>query len=571
MRLRSVAVVVLGGVLGSISFAADVPSSEALAELERVAGEAEARRLRVEESFEAARRDVWKIRQSFRAASAAESQAREQLAAATRSASEIEVFKAAVERAIANTSAAEAQVHTANKKLEELGTRLKSTVADHVEKLRAAQAALTKAGRFVSFTGEIAPLLAARCLSCHGARVAKGRVDLENYSAILRGGKDGKIIVRGDPESSSLYRSVADGLMPEQGDLLSDEEISLIGKWIELGAPLDAGVDPQASLVSILPRRPQPQPPRTYRTPIPVTALSFSLDGEFLASSGYHEVLLWRVSDGGLVRRIEDLPQRSYGIDFSPDGESFVVASGTPGGVGEVTHFRLQDGAVIRRFLRSSQPIYAARLSPDGERLATGGADRIIRVYQVADGRELFRIGDHFDAVMEVAWSPDGRLLASASLDKNAKVFDMATGFQVSVYQKSFESKFAGRILSVDFTPDNQQVVSCGDDENVRLWKASDAELVRAIKNFDGSVLRVISLDDGNVVSSSADRAVRLHRLADGKELRVLARHRDWVYALAVHEKSGRVASGSYDGEIRIGRLDGGGEWLSFVAQPDAK
>ena len=87
MRLRSVAVVVWGGVWGSISFAADVPSSEALAELERVAGEAEARRLRVEESFEAARRDVWKIRQSFRAASAAESQAREQLAAATRSAS----------------------------------------------------------------------------------------------------------------------------------------------------------------------------------------------------------------------------------------------------------------------------------------------------------------------------------------------------------------------------------------------------------------------------------------------------------------------------------------------------
>ena len=96
---------------------------------------------------------------------------------------------------------------------------------------------------------------------------------------------------------------------------------------------------------------PQPQPPRTYRTPIPVTALSFSLDGEFLASSGYHEVLLWRVSDGGLVRRIEDLPQRSYGIDFSPDGESFVVASGTPGGVGEVTHFRLQDA-----FVRALQP-----------------------------------------------------------------------------------------------------------------------------------------------------------------------------------------------------------------------
>ena len=550
------------------SRAADPPSSEAVAELERVASDARALREPLEETFQAGRREAWKCQQRLRAAQAAEARAREQLAAATKTDGDVTLFTTAVERAVANTSAAEAELHASTAKAAQIGERLEVATADHVSKLRAAQEALTKVGRFVSFAREIAPLFAERCLSCHSARVAKGRVDLENYAAVLRGGKKGKIVEHGDAESSPLYRAVADGLMPEEGELLSEDEITLVGRWIELGAPLDAGVDPQAALVSVLPRRAPPSPPQTYRTSIPVTALDFSVDGEFLASSGYHEVLVWRVSDGKLVKRITDVPQRTYAIDFSPDGETLVVASGTPGGVGEVTRFRVDDGALVRRFLMSAQPVYAARFSPDGERLATGGADRIIRVYQVADGRELFRIGDHFDSVMDLAWSPNGRRLASASLDKNAKVFDMETGFQTAVYQKSYEVNFTGRILSVAFTSDSQRIVSCGDDEKVRLWNAADAELVRAIEDFDGSVLRVAALSDGNVVSSSADRTVRLHRLADGKELRVIARHRDWVYALTVHEASGRVASGSYDGQIRVGRLDGGGETLSFVAKP---
>ena len=71
---------------------------------------------------------------------------------------------------------------------------------------------------------------------------------------------------------------------------------TLIKRWIAEGAKYDAA-DPKASLASIVPKLPQPDPPAAYRRPVPITALAFSPDGQELAASGYHEITIWNASD----------------------------------------------------------------------------------------------------------------------------------------------------------------------------------------------------------------------------------------------------------------------------------
>ena len=86
------------------------------------------------------------------------------------------------------------------------------------------------------------------------------------------------------------------------------------------------------------------------------------------------------------------------------------------------------DGSLQGDLVRTGDSVFAVAYSPDGKKIAAAGADRAIRVYDLATGKQLLAIEDHADWVMDVAWTPDGKKLASASRDKTSKVFDATTG-----------------------------------------------------------------------------------------------------------------------------------------------
>jgi WD40 repeat protein/Flp pilus assembly protein TadD len=69
--------------------------------------------------------------------------------------------------------------------------------------------------------------------------------------------------------------------------------------------------------------------------------------------------------------------------------------------------------------------VVAAAFSPDGTRIATGGRDYIIRLWDRATGEELFALYGHPGSIRQLAFSPDGRRLASASSDDfSARLWD---------------------------------------------------------------------------------------------------------------------------------------------------
>jgi hypothetical protein len=92
------------------------------------------------------------------------------------------------------------------------------------------------------YVTRIAPLFETRCAGCHGDTRAKGQLRLDSFAAVMRGGKDGAVIVPGDPKNSELFKRISlpssdDKAMPPSGKApLTADEVTVIKLWIAAGA-----------------------------------------------------------------------------------------------------------------------------------------------------------------------------------------------------------------------------------------------------------------------------------------------------------------------------------------------
>ena len=164
---------------------------------------------------------------------------------------------------------------------------------------------------------------------------------------------------------------------------------------------------------------------------------------------------------------------------------------------------------------------------------------------------------------MDVNWSPDGSQLVTASRDKTAKVFSVKDGRSTATF-----NGHGNAVYSAVFLSDGQQVVSAGSDKQARVWKTADAKEVRKIGGFGNEIFRIAVTAENHLLSASADTNAHQHNLGDGKAIRKFAGHKDWVYTLSYNPKRKLVATGSYDGEIRIWSSEDGSVARSFIAIP---
>jgi WD40 repeat protein len=67
--------------------------------------------------------------------------------------------------------------------------------------------------------------------------------------------------------------------------------------------------------------------------------------------------------------------------------------------------------------------VYSVTWNQDGSRLATGGADGTIKLWDPSDGTEVLTLAAHAGTIWSVAWSPDGASLASGGADRRVRIW----------------------------------------------------------------------------------------------------------------------------------------------------
>jgi WD40 repeat protein len=424
----------------------------------------------------------------------------------------------------------------------------------------------------ISFIRQVAPILVAKCQACHGEKKAESNYRLDSFDGLLKPGDFGTPPIRaGDLDNSDLVRLITaeddQERMPNNGGRLSDAEIQLISHWIAQGAQFD-GQDATAPLsTQIPPDVSHPPAPQTYSTAIPITAMAFTEDGKQLVVGGYHELLIWDASAGMLAARIGNIPQRTFGIAFSPDNAWLAVAGGSPGVAGEVRLISWDKGpkkdTEPKVLARHDDVFFAATFSPDGSQLAAAGADGSVRLFEMPEGVERLKINNHADWVTAICFSPDGKRISTASRDKTAKVFDVETGHLLATY-----SDHNAPVRAVAFAPDGTTVLS-GGGNRVRVWNVEDSKLVGEMGGFDNDV-HALLINSETVLAVAADRSARQFKLSDRSLVRSFTEHTAEVLSLAYYVPSHLVGTGCFDGTVTVWNLETGAKVTQFTAAPGA-
>src|ERR1700721_1480570 len=93
-------------------------------------------------------------------------------------------------------------------------------------------------GAKVSFATDVAPILAEKCVECHGQKSTMSDFDLRTRDGMLKGGKHGAAVIPGNSAGSSLYRHLTAQAQPQMpfGGRLTEQQIGVFKAWIDSGA-----------------------------------------------------------------------------------------------------------------------------------------------------------------------------------------------------------------------------------------------------------------------------------------------------------------------------------------------
>ncbi|MDY6939758.1 MAG: hypothetical protein SWY16_19165 [Cyanobacteriota bacterium] len=281
-----------------------------------------------------------------------------------------------------------------------------------------------------------------------------------------------------------------------------------------------------------------------------INSLSFSPDGELLASaSGDRTVNLWRPS-GELLETLSGHEAAVTSVAFTPDGRTIVTGSRDA-----TVKLWTLDGEELQTLSGRGDEVTSVAISPDGRLLATGSLDATVTLWQFEDSRSVSRLGTirgHRERITSLAFSPDGKQLASASYDSTVKLWNVQ-GRNLQTL-----SRHEDAVTSVAFSRDGQYILTGGRDKTIRLWSRAGEEL-RVLTGHDDWVNHVaFSPNSLTVASASWDKTIKIWALKgkgpdlEVQEIQTLIGHRHGVRSIAFSQDNQTLASGSEVESIKL-------------------
>ncbi|MFL5327606.1 MAG: protein kinase domain-containing protein [Gemmataceae bacterium] len=243
--------------------------------------------------------------------------------------------------------------------------------------------------------------------------------------------------------------------------------------------------------------------------------LRLSPDGRFVAygHSGTADgklrgLRIWRIDGRGPeVLLDEPAGMNNWALEFHPDGRQFVVGHSDS----SISFYDLANGQRLRRIKLDSAPMYLA-CHPSNGRLAVSDF-REVQILEASSGKVLSKWSH---SAYTLAWHPDGRRLATGGDDQKIHIWDTDTGLETMP-----PWDYGSKGVAVTFNHAGNRLISRSWTRTTYLWDTATGRRLLTLPDLESVQF---SSDDRTIGYSFKGNKIRLWHLADGAEQRVLAR-----------------------------------------------
>jgi WD40 repeat protein len=243
----------------------------------------------------------------------------------------------------------------------------------------------------------------------------------------------------------------------------------------------------------------------------PVTGAAFTPDGTRLVTSGMDKTArLWNTADGAPLATFAGAADALVRLSLSKTGTLLCAAGADKNVLGwDVPAAGAAQPIAAKFTVPHAAIVHDVSLSGEGARLASSDAEGVVRVFDVASGRELERFHGHAGASAAVSLSDDGKTVVSGGVDKSTRVWPVSA--------KLVFVADAAKLVDAALTPDGAQFITAGTTDNaVKLWDAT-GKLVRPMAAAQAALARVAVRGDGlQIAGCDAQGRLLLWNVADG-------------------------------------------------------
>jgi WD40 repeat protein len=439
----------------------------------------------------------------------------------------------------------------------------------------------------VDFEKEILPILRKNCLACHNVTDTESDLVLETPRTIQQGGSRGPAVVPMKSKESLLLLVSAhreEPVMPpidnDRGAKpLTSDELGLIKKWIDQGA------------VGTVAGTPKPlawQPiPAEFR---PILATGITADGQYAACGRANRLYIYHLLTHRLVAQLVDPGLSKPGgketvqaahqdlvqsLSFSPEGD--LLASG---GFRTVKLWRRLPNARLSEEDIGVTPGVLA-MTDNSRWVASGESTGAIRLLDLTGEYDVRRLEGHDKPLTALAFSDDGMWLVSAAADKTVRVWNVGEGRHVGGFA------VPATVHAMTLNNEGSQIITGDADHVIRVWAApafaartaiddpsvpGDDELggdldakpatpVRELSGHEGEITALASLPgashqfvsaslDGTLRHWDADQGTQIRKYEGGSAITALAVRPDGKRFVSVTTDKGAKLWNAEDGQL---------------------
>lgn len=276
-----------------------------------------------------------------------------------------------------------------------------------------------------------------------------------------------------------------------------------------------------------------------------LTAVALHPNNTIAYSAGEDGFLKWWQLPAVAPRALPVHAGAVTALFHSADGNS--VLTGGADKMVKLSNFA--NGQLVKDFAGAGAALQAVALSPNPTTAAAGGADGKLYLWSTADGKLLAQPQAHANGVTGLAFHPSQPILATVGADGLLKTWALPMSVARAIPTPD-------RVLATVLSVDGKRLFTAGADKLVRSWTFATGALERQFAGHTGAVTALAVSADGNtLISAGADETIRIWNVANGAQIAQIGGHAGAINSLSLTAKGDLLVSAGDDGAIKLWQL----------------